>query len=265
MKKKILWYSILSLSLISFSVMSLGVVKAFSVTGLKDPVVIEPEYPSQDAANTPNRQDSSITIVSLGDSLAKGTGDENNKGFSGYFSDYLRDSTKRPVDYTNIAIDGLVSEQLLKQLESENVRSLVKDADIIMLSIGGNNVRSIASVQAEIGLHSLSDIQQSYIRDVKAIIEDIRQLNPSCYIVFMGLYNPYNLEQFTEVLDYLHNWNYILQQVIDKDDRSLFVPTYDLFKWNTKSFICHDGLHPNSLGYKAVAQRMFSSVENIYK
>src|SRR3954447_14825152 len=47
-----------------------------------------------------------LTIVALGDSLTRGTGDETGKGYVGVLIDEIKGKTKRPVQLTNLGING---------------------------------------------------------------------------------------------------------------------------------------------------------------
>ena len=61
----------------------------------------------------------------------------------------------------------------------------------------------------------------------------------------------------------MNTWNYDTQKMVEADPRAVFIPTFDLFKFNVPRFIAPDGLHPNSLGYQAVSYRIAKSIENI--
>jgi lysophospholipase L1-like esterase len=43
---------------------------------------------------------------------------------------------------------------------------------------------------------------------------------------------------------------------------SLVIPTYDLFKNNLSFYLTADNFHPNSKGYKAIANRIADAIGN---
>jgi len=63
----------------------------------------------------------------------------------------------------------------------------------------------------------------------------------------------------------INTWNYDTQQLVDSDAKAVFIPTFDIFKLNLNRFIASDGLHPNSLGYQAISNRITKSIENVFR
>ncbi|OLN29083.1 hypothetical protein [Desulfosporosinus metallidurans] len=51
--------------------------------------------------------------------------------------------------------------------------------------------------------------------------------------------------------------------LIEDDGKGIFIPTYDLLKFNLGRYLAKDGLHPNSAGYQAHSNRISKSVEAI--
>src|SRR5687768_7435892 len=83
--------------------------------------------------------------VALGDSLAFGVGATGFYGYVYRFRDYLA-TRWRVVALQNRAIPGIRSEHLLFQLRYDTTtRAAVKHADVLTISIGGNNLIRCAS------------------------------------------------------------------------------------------------------------------------
>src|SRR3954452_7414181 len=76
-----------------------------------------------------------VKIVLLGDSLAYGTGDESDGGIAGRIRSMLDD-----VESVNLGLSGAVTADVARRLNQTNVRSNVKSADVIVLSIGANDL-----------------------------------------------------------------------------------------------------------------------------
>ncbi|WP_409346680.1 GDSL-type esterase/lipase family protein [Paenibacillus sp. MBLB4367] len=106
-----------------------------------------------DGAQTPDRQDNmlsqdKINILALGDSLTKGTGDQTGEGYVGKVKKGLEAAYKKPVFIWNYAVNGQLSEQLLMQLNAADSQlpGFVKQANVIMLTIGGNDLNRAANI-----------------------------------------------------------------------------------------------------------------------
>ena len=73
--------------------------------------------------------------VVLGDSIAYGSGLSNPT--KAVYGKIVADTNG--YEYENYAIPGHTTQNLLRRLENDKVRAAVKKADIISISIGGNN------------------------------------------------------------------------------------------------------------------------------
>ena len=68
-----------------------------------------------------------LTVLALGDSLTRGTGDETGKGYIGLVTDQLKEELDpRKVTVYNLGINGQDSSQLLQQLGQNNVTQASK-------------------------------------------------------------------------------------------------------------------------------------------
>ena len=76
-----------------------------------------------------------VKYVVLGDSIAEGVGASDKK--TGGNAALI--AKARGYELANFAVGGIPSETLLKLLEKDNIRQGIKKADIIDISIGGND------------------------------------------------------------------------------------------------------------------------------
>jgi len=136
----------------------------------------------------------SIHYVALGDSLATGsTSRGTTTSYVHGFRSFLEGKYGVEVTMENLAADGDDSTDLLDKLADELFADKVREADIITLSIGGNNIMHA-------GRNSFSDIDEDaaeegtkrFEDEYAQIISKIRELNPHAQIISMTLYNPYN-------------------------------------------------------------------------
>lgn len=266
MLKKSMWYSILTIAFVGFIVLSIGFYQAIIVTTAVNPL------PSAKAplTQTPGaltklspKNTNSFQVLIMGDSIAKGTGDEKGKGFSGYLPDSFQNDTSKEILVNNAGIDGLESLGLLEQLQSKRLDKPIADSDFILVSIGGNDIRSILSLNDLAKEDQFKVRLDSYLANLKQTMKILRTTNPKAIVIFLGLYNPYGKANSVEDTRLLNTWNYDTQQLVEEDGKALFIPTHDLLKFNLARYIAKDGLHPNSAGYQVLSNRISKSVETI--
>jgi len=137
-----------------------------------------------------------IHYVALGDSLATGsTSRETTTSYVHGFYNFLQEEySSVEVTMENLAQDGDDSSDLLAKLDNETFVSKVSGADIITISIGGNNILSAGrdSNFSEIDEDLADEGTTAFENEYKDIILKIRALNPDAKIIAMTLYNPYN-------------------------------------------------------------------------
>lgn len=206
----------------------------------------------------------SVTV--LGDSLAKGTGDDTGKGFARRAVEILQNQGHDAVLLNNLGINGLTSEQLVKQLEDQGVRYSLSRAGVIILSIGGNDLF------AETGLSQESErlptqaemdaaIDHTAVR-LKQVIGKIRGINPEATIVYVGLYNPFlDIREMKSLGNYaVYRWNQVAVQTMDEFENMIVIPTFDLFVANAPRYLSNDHFHPSGEGYQVIAERIVQSI-----
>jgi len=260
MLKKTIWYILLALSLILTLIFISGFASSLAITTASKKVVpTSPQAPPKVVDLDPNY----YNILVLGDSLAKGTGDEKGKGFAGYFSDSWKSkSLDKEIKLTNIAVNGDVSTGLLKIVQTAETTSYIKSSKIIFISIGGNEITKFKNTDMTLATTDVKTVQDSYLNNLKEIYKLIRTNNKSCMVVFIGLYNPFGKEITADKITFLNDWNYRSEELISTDINSIFIPTYDLFKYNLDSYLTVDNFHPNSTGYKAISDRVLEALKN---
>ncbi|WP_438490979.1 GDSL-type esterase/lipase family protein [Paenibacillus sp. IHBB 3054] len=81
-----------------------------------------------------------VKILALGDSLAKGTGDNTGNGFVKRTLDGLSAGGGKAELLGNMGINGLTTAGLQSKLKEEGVRYALRQANVVLLSIGGNDL-----------------------------------------------------------------------------------------------------------------------------
>lgn len=139
-----------------------------------------------------------MLYLALGDSIATGTLHNFARvtSYTGHLYHILRKRGYR-TRMVSLAQDGDTTRELFYKLGQSWFQSWVRRADLITLSIGGNNLMRAASIpgfthvyipKAEAGV-------RAFCSDWDKIIERLRALNPHCALLVMTVYNPYNHTQ----------------------------------------------------------------------
>ncbi|GFN30723.1 GDSL-type esterase/lipase family protein [Paenibacillus xylaniclasticus] len=277
-RETLVWRTIGLISLISTLLFLCG----FSIA-LKDilaptdrsPFSVETEEETVKAGRLDDSQE--IRITALGDSLTKGTGDSKGEGYVKQVLKLMEDKYKKPVILiNNLAINGLRADQLNNKLATDQgVRLAVSEADIILMTIGGNDLFQYAQgagdedgtqrSAGQSGDLSLIELQANMTEGVKRLqrtMELLNEINPTARVVYVGLYNPfYDVQDLRDGSLQVQDWNRQAYDVIHQYPNMRLVPTFDLFEANLSRYLSSDHFHPNHEGYAAIAERIVQTLD----
>ncbi|MCQ6279160.1 SGNH/GDSL hydrolase family protein [Bacillus sp. EB600] len=198
-----------------------------------------------------------INIVALGDSLTKGLGDDTGKGFVGDIKDQVKKRTNKQVSLLNLGINGQTSDELCKQVKQPEVLRQIGGADMVLITIGGNDLFRGGQGLVDYKTDKIMVIEKKYLDNLKFIFTEIRNVNPNANVFFVGLYNPFiNLSTGKETSTIVRRWNYDSAEVSAAFPKVVFVPTFDLFELKVNDYLYSDKFHPNSKGYRLIAERV---------
>ncbi|MBQ6119807.1 MAG: hypothetical protein IJK98_11280 [Clostridia bacterium] len=128
----------------------------------------------------------------LGDSIAYGSGLANPN--EAVYGKIVADTND--YDYANDAVPGFTTAALLSLMETDRVKADVEQADIISISIGGNNylVGNLPQMMVDCLVKNdtaiYDEVAVGYYDDLCAIFAYIKGLNPDAVILMQTLYNP---------------------------------------------------------------------------
>jgi lysophospholipase L1-like esterase len=202
-----------------------------------------------------------INIVALGDSLTAGTGDISGKGYVGRLKDKLAVQLAKPVYVlNNLAVPGYRTDQLLQQLQDKTVLDAVRQADIVLLTIGGNDVNQQTDESGQgvaVDFEKAKANVPAAVSRFDAIVAKLADANPNAMIVYTALYDPF-LDLDPERLGppIVEAFNQGAFQVMNKHNNAVLVPTYDLFALGGTKYLFTDHFHPNADGYERIADRI---------
>jgi lysophospholipase L1-like esterase len=199
-----------------------------------------------------------ITLLALGDSLTRGTGDETGQGYVGIVTEQLKkELDPGEVTVYNLGINGQNSSQLLQQLGQKNISRQVKEADVILMTIGGNDLFQGGDVLLDFNLEKIVKTQKQYVTNLEQIFTTIREQNTEATLFILGLYNPFiDLEHNDVTNNIVREWNYSTENVAGKFEKVVFVPTFDLFQLSVNDYLYSDHFHPNQAGYGLISNRL---------
>ena len=253
MRRFFFWHLPLAASLLAITLFAYGFAAYLSgdrgtpVDFLPSPVTAAPAAPRD-----------VVAPVILGDSLARGAGDERGLGISGRLDAELRRRGIRARRTYNLGVNGSRTTALLRQLESPNVQQLLRDANVIVVSIGGNDLwggtdwRSAAPPDPE-------QVMTGVLTRIETAIERIRAVNPRARIFFIGLYNPFvSTPDGARLTSLVNRWNARLLEHFGDDPNFTLVATADLFSHRDR--LALDRFHPGGEGYELIARRIAESV-----
>jgi len=193
-------------------------------------------------------------VVVLGDSVARGAGDEKGLGLPGWLHYDLR-AKAADVVTLNLGINGGRTFNVARLLRDPRARSSVAQADLVVMSIGGNDLYGDSFARL------LSNVWPWYQRErtlsrVESLVENIRQINPGARIYLLGLYNPYQTSSVGRWIDVQVNlWDGALIQRLSEMRGVTVIRIADvLARADRLSPIDH--FHPGTLGYAAIARRI---------
>ncbi len=138
-------------------------------------------------------EEEAIDYVVLGDSIAFGAGMVNT--VEACYGKIVAETNG--FNYVNHSIPGITSGVLLTMVtDGEKIRASVEEAEIISISIGGNNflTNNIVGLAFDClftkNTESFDKIAEVYYEELCAIMDAINELNPDAVVLLQTVYNP---------------------------------------------------------------------------
>lgn len=235
--------------------------------------------------------------VALGDSITTGYGlEDENQSFPGL----LAVSMDKTENYYNYAVNGNTSGDLLLKLSEEQVIESVRDAELITVTIGGNDILSLFRTFKEIlnveFLVSIKDVAEvinnpvvltaiaaavkdadletpyqdmlnNFEKNLKLIMGKIKEINPDVRIIVQTVYNPIGGIEELRVIEPLVDTiisgiNQIIENHAEESNYEL-VNTYDLFYNYSSEYtnINRMDIHPSLKGHHIIYEAILKEIE----
>jgi lysophospholipase L1-like esterase len=251
------WLWRLPAAVATLAALAFGVGFVFALRGsLGEPIGDAPPPPA--LKSPPIKKSGRRFLLVLGDSISRGTGDENGKGYAADVADSIR--KRGPADVANLAVNGAESGDVLEVVKTPNSARLAASADWIVFSAGGNDlshaIPRIAS-SATAPLEAIAGARSAYVTNLREILTRLREANPTAPIYVIGLYDPFgNVGPQGRVgSSVIRTWNSLAEETAAAFSGVAVVPTFDLF-YGRPDRLAADHFHPNAAGHQAIADRV---------
>lgn len=204
-------------------------------------------------------------MVSVGDSLTQGVGDSTNRGgYVPYLKEFLeKEKGITAAEIVNFGVKGNRTSQLINKLKTNEVKDALRTADMVLITIGGNDVMKVVRENfSTLELDLFETEKMQFEKNLRTIIESIREVNPLGTVVLIGLYNPF-YEWFPDVEEMdmiMQDWNMTSRTILTDYERAYFIDISDIFRESEENLLYTDYFHPNDLGYEKIAVRIYETL-----
>ena len=209
-------------------------------------------------------EEKALNYLVLGDSIGYGAGVLNND--EACFGRIVADTAG--FNFKNDAINGYRTADLIAYLGQDQIKADVAEADIISISIGGNDflrgdMSSLIS-EAQNGDYSRFDeIAADFYVNFCTIIETIKSINPDAVILAQTLYNPgvdFIKEVYQQGADRL-NAGY-RKYLADNRNAYQLLEVAEAFGDN-REYIAFDNIHPSAEGNVVIARVVLEKLHSL--
>lgn len=266
---KVFKYILLFLCLISISVMAWIYYPQYQINNMKkdkESTEVSTEIKSLSYIDYFREFDKEeIYHLALGDSVISGVGANPDENLVTQFSEELGMQTQKKVHQQNEGIKGITSTKLNELVQAGTYDELIKKSDIITINVGGNDILNVALAGDYASAFQVFDtLQKTFSLNLSDISDRVHQINPKATIVFLELYNPLHPEDdlYSLADPLLPKWNVHIYKIASEYPSSIVVETTKAINGNNPTYLSTDGVHPNGLGYTAIADLMLEEFKN---
>ena len=199
--------------------------------------------------------------VALGDSLAAGQTPyaQIDAGYTDFIAMQLMHSGQLQSFTKQLAFPGYTVEDVLERVQTEEAQQLLKNATLITISAGANNLLPLVSHNPQKGTISFSQLTANFAlnkarKDYMKLLQLINQIAPDADVYVMGYYFPYvsvHKEQLAGVTEQLDLLNDILANVASEYDAEFINVSFGNQTGHYLPNIAD--VHPNMEGYMVMA------------
>ncbi len=204
----------------------------------------------------------SVSYVVLGDSIAYGSGLANPT--QAVYGKIVADTNG--YDYQNFAIPGHTTGNLMRRMENDTVRDALIGADIINISIGGNNFL-LGDLQGLLfdgivknDYSRYDEIADGFYTDLGTIVDTIRSLNADAAILLQTIYNPqtsYIGEAYQQGAD---RFNAKMRLFAENNPGQIIIVDVASALTDSDNDFAEDRIHPSAVGNEKIAVEVLKTL-----
>lgn len=207
-------------------------------------------------------QDEKLYYVVLGDSIAYGSGISNSR--EACYGKIVADTNG--YDYANHAIPGHTTTNLIKRLSEETVIADIKKADLISISIGGNdflmsNLIGLMFDAIVLGDYSEYDrIAEGFYDNFCEIVDIINSHNEDAIILMQTLYNPQSgdlREPYQQGADRI---NAAIEKYAQEHPGEIVIVDVGTALGEDMANYAEDEIHPSAKGNEIIADKILEKL-----
>jgi len=247
MFNKIIWpiLSFISISLVI--VFIIGFVFSINIDKGNPEDFIEPIDKKDDFLNTNNEsnpeEDNILNILVMGDSIGFGIGDETNKGIGKGYKELINKEESKDIEVANISVPGDESDELLNLIENKQNDSIILKADIIIISIGGNDINSIEyedALSLDVNFKEILKAYKENLEKISGVLNTVMSdvlLDERDSKYRVKFLSAYRLDELIYVIIKENKFNFM--KLFSRDDikRNLNVCLGTSLQFNRKNFL----------------------------
>lgn len=199
----------------------------------------------------------------LGDSIAYGSGLTNP--VEAVYGKIVADT--HGFNYTNYSVPGHTTANLLARLETEEVLTAVKEAEIISISIGGNNflLSNLTGLMFDGIVKSdyskMDAIAEGFYADFSEIMDVINEANPDAVVLMQTLYNPQSgklREVYGEGQKHL---NEMINKYNEEHPGEILIVDVGTALGDDMECFAADDIHPSAKGNELIAVEILKTLD----
>ncbi|GGF19945.1 hypothetical protein GCM10010954_18410 [Halobacillus andaensis] len=200
---------------------------------------------------------SSKQLVAIGDSIPYGYNlSKDNQYPSGKAFPYMV-GEKAGLEVTNLGVPGLTSQELVAAVhENEVFRSTIRDADYVVLYIGGNDLLNLLKKHKGIKgieMDEVAIVVRNLLFNVYSTVMELDKLTNGQILVY-NIYNPYpeKGKSLSQPLHYINVQYSSLIELLSHFTEVKLVDAYQAFKGHPE-YILENDVHPTVEGQIVLA------------
>ena len=206
-----------------------------------------------------------VNYIALGDFLAEGINPygEIDYGYSDYLADYFRSENRlgfyiNEFSNKNYTIDDIISDinnnkSIVLDKSKTNIRKLLRESDLVTISIGANDIISSISYK-DLDNKEVLKAKIDFVSDKLDTAIKLIKKYAKKDILLVGYYNPYELDNYNlnDLVNYIDQ-KYLL---ISNQNNIRFVSIKYILDNKKKYFPSPGSIYPSIDGYRKIYEQI---------